>query len=90
LASSAHLDNPIMLGCACPHTGVACVVDNTRATSSVAEVVLAHRSQVTRVRIPPFFWLKTPGASDGACGTFPAAGAWLADYALGLARRAAF
>jgi endoglucanase len=40
--------------------------------------------------VDAFFWLKTPGASDGACGTFPAAGAWLPEYALGLAQRASF
>jgi endoglucanase len=37
-----------------------------------------------------FLWIKTPGESDGACNGAPAAGQWWADYALGLAQRAAF
>ena len=37
-----------------------------------------------------YFWLKQPGESDGACGPFPRAGAWVADYALGLAQRASY
>jgi endoglucanase len=34
-----------------------------------------------------FLWIKQPGFSDGPCNGGPAAGAWWADYALGLARR---
>jgi endoglucanase len=37
-----------------------------------------------------FLWIKTPGESDGACNGAPAAGQWWADYALGLAERAAY
>jgi endoglucanase len=37
-----------------------------------------------------FLWIKTPGESDGACNGAPAAGQWWADYALGLAQRAAY
>jgi endoglucanase len=37
-----------------------------------------------------FLWVKRPGESDGACNGGPAAGQWWADYALGLARRAAY
>ena len=33
-------------------------------------------------------WVKAPGESDGACNGAPAAGAWMPDYALGLATRA--
>jgi endoglucanase len=33
-------------------------------------------------------WIKTPGESDGTCNGGPSAGAWWADYALGLARNA--
>lgn len=40
--------------------------------------------------VDAFFWLKTPGESDGACGGYPGGGAWLPDYALGLAERAAY
>jgi endoglucanase len=40
--------------------------------------------------VDAFFWLKTPGASDGDCGPFPAAGGWSPDYALGLCQRAAY
>jgi endoglucanase len=37
-----------------------------------------------------YFWIKRPGESDGTCNGGPAAGAWWADYALGLAKRAAY
>lgn len=37
-----------------------------------------------------YFWIKRPGESDGACNGGPAAGTWWADYALGLAKRAAY
>lgn len=40
--------------------------------------------------VDAFFWLKTPGESDGACGGYPGGGTWLPDYALGLADRAAY
>ena len=37
-----------------------------------------------------YFWVKRPGESDGTCNGGPAAGSWWADYALGLAQRAAY
>ena len=37
-----------------------------------------------------YFWIKRPGESDGTCNGGPAAGSWWADYALGLAQRAAY
>lgn len=37
-----------------------------------------------------FLWIKSPGESDGACNGGPDAGVWWADYALELARRAAW
>jgi hypothetical protein len=37
-----------------------------------------------------WFWIKRPGESDGTCNGGPAAGQWWADYALGLAKRAAY
>jgi endoglucanase len=37
-----------------------------------------------------WFWIKRPGESDGTCNGGPPAGAWWADYALGLAQRAAY
>ncbi len=38
-----------------------------------------------------YFWIKRPGESDGACAPGePAAGAWYASYAVGLASRAAW
>jgi hypothetical protein len=37
-----------------------------------------------------FLWIKRPGESDGTCNGGPAAGQWWADYALGLAKRAAY
>jgi endoglucanase len=40
--------------------------------------------------VDAYLWIKTPGESDGLCNGAPAAGSWWADYALGLAQRAAF
>ncbi len=40
--------------------------------------------------VDAFFWLKQPGDSDGMCGGFPRPGAWVPEYALGLAQRAAY
>jgi len=40
--------------------------------------------------VDAYFWLKRPGESDGACGPFPEAGMWMPQYALGLAKRAAY
>jgi endoglucanase len=37
--------------------------------------------------VDAFLWIKQPGLSDGPCNGGPAAGAWWADYALGLAKR---
>lgn len=37
-----------------------------------------------------YLWIKTPGESDGACNGGPVAGAWWPEYALELARRAAY
>lgn len=37
--------------------------------------------------VDAFLWLKRPGESDGTCNGGPNAGAWWADYALGLAQR---
>jgi endoglucanase len=40
--------------------------------------------------INAYLWIKVPGESDGSCNGGPGAGHWWADYALGLARRAAY
>jgi endoglucanase len=40
--------------------------------------------------VDAFYWIKTPGLSDGACNGGPAAGTWWPAYALGLAQRAVF
>lgn len=40
--------------------------------------------------VDAFLWVKTPGESDGACNGNPAAGAWMPEYALGMAQRAAY
>jgi endoglucanase len=37
-----------------------------------------------------YYWLKRPGESDGTCNGYPSAGTWVPEYALGLARRAAY
>jgi endoglucanase len=37
--------------------------------------------------VDAFLWIKRPGESDGSCNGGPSAGAWWADYALGLAAR---
>jgi endoglucanase len=39
--------------------------------------------------VDAFLWVKKPGESDGTCNGGPDAGAWWADYALGLAQRSA-
>jgi endoglucanase len=40
--------------------------------------------------VDAFLWIKAPGESDGACNGAPASGAWMPEYALGLAQRAAY
>jgi endoglucanase len=40
--------------------------------------------------IDAYFWVKVPGESDGSCNGGPSAGQWWSDYALGLAKRAAY
>lgn len=40
--------------------------------------------------VDAFYWMKWPGESDGECNGNPPAGTWMPDYALGLARRAAY
>lgn len=40
--------------------------------------------------VDAFFWVKVPGESDGSCNGAPPAGEWMAEYALGLAQRAAY
>ncbi len=40
--------------------------------------------------VDAFVWVKYPGESDGACGPYPSSGAWMPEYALGLAQRAAY
>jgi endoglucanase len=47
-------------------------------------------TQTGNALVDAFLWIKTPGESDGACNGNPAAGAWMAEYALGLAQRAAY
>ena len=37
--------------------------------------------------VDAYLWVKAPGESDGACNGAPAAGAWMPDYALGLAQQ---
>lgn len=37
--------------------------------------------------VDAYLWIKPPGESDGTCNGGPAAGAWWAEYALGLAQR---
>ena len=40
--------------------------------------------------VDAYLWVKLPGESDGTCRGGPSAGRWWLQYALGLARRAAF
>jgi endoglucanase len=40
--------------------------------------------------VDAYLWIKHPGESDGTCNGGPASGAWWPDYALDLARRAAW
>lgn len=44
----------------------------------------------TGTKADAYFWVKPPGESDGTCNGGPPAGQWWADYALGLAKRAAY
>jgi endoglucanase len=44
----------------------------------------------TEPRLDALLWIKRPGESDGTCGGGPPAGQWWAEYALGLAQRAAW
>ena len=47
-------------------------------------------TQTGVANLDAYLWLKTPGESDGACNGAPAAGSWMAEYALGLASRASY
>lgn len=40
--------------------------------------------------VDAYLWVKGPGESDGECNGAPTAGVWWPEYALGLARRAAY
>lgn len=40
--------------------------------------------------VDAYLWVKGPGESDGECNGAPTAGTWWPEYALGLARRAAY
>lgn len=40
--------------------------------------------------VDAYLWIKAPGESDGQCNGGPAAGRWWPEYALGLAKRAAW
>jgi endoglucanase len=42
------------------------------------------------VLVDAYLWIKPPGESDAACNGGPTAGQWWPEYALGLARRAAY
>ncbi|GAC1391949.1 MAG: hypothetical protein NVSMB46_06310 [Candidatus Saccharimonadales bacterium] len=44
----------------------------------------------TNTLVDAYLWIKAPGESDGTCNGGPSAGSWWADYALGLAERAAY
>jgi endoglucanase len=47
-------------------------------------------TSTTHPLIDGFLWIKPPGESDGTCNGGPDAGTFWADYALGLAERAAY
>lgn len=40
--------------------------------------------------VDALLWVKAPGESDGACNGGPESGVWMPEYALGLAKRAAY
>jgi endoglucanase len=44
-------------------------------------------TQTGHALVDAYLWIKTPGESDGACNGHPASGAWMPEYALGLAVR---
>lgn len=52
-----------------------------RALGELPTTRSAHAS------VDALLWVKVPGESDGACNGGPNAGAWWADYALGLSQR---
>lgn len=47
-------------------------------------------TQTGNSMVDAYLWVKAPGESDGTCNGGPNAGAWWADYALGLAQRAGY
>lgn len=47
----------------------------------------APTTSTGRALVDAVLWIKRPGESDGTCNGGPSAGAWWADYALGLAQR---
>jgi endoglucanase len=47
-------------------------------------------SAVPNARVDALLWIKRVGESDGTCNGGPSAGTWWPDYALGLAKRAAW
>ena len=51
---------------------------------------LAPTTNTGHALVDAYLWIKVPGESDGTCNGGPSAGAWWADYALGLAQRASF
>lgn len=55
-----------------------------RALGAPPSTVTGHASA------DAFLWVKAPGESDGSCNGGPSAGSWWAEYARGLAERAAW
>ena len=49
---------------------------------------IAPTTNTGNALVDAYLWIKVPGESDGTCNGGPNAGAWWADYALGLAQRA--
>lgn len=48
---------------------------------------VAPGTMTAHAALDAYLWVKPPGESDGTCNGGPPAGAWWAEYALGLARR---
>ena len=69
--------------------GVGPTADNAWCNPAGRALGPAPTTSTDDAVVDAYLWIKTPGESDGACGSAPAAGMWWADYALGLAQRSA-
>jgi endoglucanase len=67
--------------------GLGPTADNQWCNPAGRALGAANTTVTDDPRVDAYLWIKAPGESDGSCNGAPAAGAWWADYALGLAQR---